>query len=122
MKTAASILFILAVLMQLLSRLAIYTSFKINQDFIANNTCVEREVPDSTCQGNCQLVKQLQQQEEKEQEMPINIGQKEITLFDKDNRDVYHYLGGGCILTLIYGFYKIASTRTFIPGIFHPPN
>ena len=37
----------------------IYLNFKVNQEFIAANLCVEREIEESTCNGNCQLKKSL---------------------------------------------------------------
>lgn len=37
----------------------IYVNFKVNQEFIAANLCVEKEIEESTCNGNCQLKKSL---------------------------------------------------------------
>jgi hypothetical protein len=37
----------------------IFTHFKINQEFIAANLCVEKEIEESTCNGKCQLKKSL---------------------------------------------------------------
>lgn len=31
--------------------------FKVNQDFIAKNLCIEKDIEESTCEGNCQLKK-----------------------------------------------------------------
>jgi regulatory protein YycI of two-component signal transduction system YycFG len=37
----------------------IYLNFKVNQEFITSNLCVEREIEESSCNGNCQLKKSL---------------------------------------------------------------
>lgn len=34
----------------------------MNQDFIAENFCVEKDLPDSKCNGMCHLVKQTKKQ------------------------------------------------------------
>ncbi len=42
--------------------------FKINQDFIAKVLCVNRNIPESTCNGKCHLKKQLKKTEESKDE------------------------------------------------------
>lgn len=42
------------------SNLSYYLIFKINQDFIAQNLCIERDNPESTCAGCCQLESALE--------------------------------------------------------------
>jgi len=49
------VLFVVNILMPSL----IFTHFKINQEFIAANLCVEKEIEESTCKGKCQLKKSL---------------------------------------------------------------
>ena len=34
--------------------------FKINQEYIAKNLCVEKDIEESSCAGNCQLKKSLE--------------------------------------------------------------
>jgi hypothetical protein len=120
MKTAASILFLLTVLIQPLSRLAIYASFQFNREYIARNLCDEREIPQSTCNGSCQLVRQLKEQDEKEQEIPMSINLKELTLFDKDNRENFYCVNSGTSNSTCF-YLKEESTRDFKASIFHPP-
>ncbi len=40
-----------------------YLVFKINQKYIAKNLCVERENPENTCNGCCQLNKVLDEED-----------------------------------------------------------
>lgn len=44
----------------------ILISFKINQNYIANTICVEKDKEVNTCQGSCHLKKQFDKIEEKE--------------------------------------------------------
>ena len=50
-----------------ISKLSIYVNFKLNQDFIAEVLCINKDKPVSNCNGNCYLSKQLKVQEEKEE-------------------------------------------------------
>ncbi len=50
-----SVVFLINVLLPSL----IYLNFKVNQEFIAANLCVEKDLEESTCNGNCQLKKSL---------------------------------------------------------------
>lgn len=53
--------------------------FKVNQNYIAKNLCVQKDVEDNSCQGCCQLKKQMEQQSEQEKTSP-NPNQREITI------------------------------------------
>ncbi len=66
----------------LFAQLGIYVSFKINQDYIAEFMCIEKDLPESTCQGCCQLKDKLEEHEEQKQELPQSENRKyEIQLF-----------------------------------------
>ena len=39
--------------------LAVYISFKLNQQYIVENLCVEKDLKVNTCNGSCDLTKQL---------------------------------------------------------------
>ena len=62
----------------------IYFSFKINQDYIAKNLCVEKEVEGSTCKGCCQLKKKLEHQQEQKKQIPPTENEKQnLTFFSE---------------------------------------
>jgi hypothetical protein len=52
---------VLAFSFQPFSKVYIYVDFLIHQDYIAKNLCLEKEKPESTCAGNCQLRKELKE-------------------------------------------------------------
>jgi hypothetical protein len=64
LKKIITIWLILLVFTQQFSKVWIYVSFKINQDEIAKNLCIKRNIENNTCQGCCHLKKQLEQDEE----------------------------------------------------------
>lgn len=61
MKKAVAIILILAVTAQLLNELLVVAAFELQEAYIAQELCEEREVPDSDCHGHCQLTKKLTQ-------------------------------------------------------------
>lgn len=59
------------------SELLVFFSFKINQEYIAKNLCVEKDIEGSTCQGCCQLKKRLNEQEKQKKELPPQQHEKQ---------------------------------------------
>ncbi|MBX3044125.1 MAG: hypothetical protein KIT33_04380 [Candidatus Kapabacteria bacterium] len=41
-----------------------YLLFKINQNYFAENLCVEKDIPENSCQGCCQLQESINETEE----------------------------------------------------------
>ncbi|AHW61225.1 hypothetical protein SAMN05444285_13149 [Draconibacterium orientale] len=59
------------------SELLILFSFKINQDYIAKNLCIEKDIEGSTCKGCCQLEKRMHEQDEQKKELPPQQTEKQ---------------------------------------------
>lgn len=53
------ILLILVLALPSLAKLCIYIDFKIDQDYIANNLCINIDKPELMCSGKCYLNKAL---------------------------------------------------------------
>lgn len=66
---ATPILFLL-VMSQSFQQWVVIGAFKLKQTWISNNTCENRFRPRMHCNGNCVLMKKLQQQEKEEQNAP----------------------------------------------------
>lgn len=80
-----SFVLILAFGMHQFAQLGILVSFKINQNYIAEFLCIEKDLPESTCQGCCQLKDKLEEHEEQQQDAPESQNRKyEIQLFPAD--------------------------------------
>lgn len=68
---------LLIYLLPLLVKVYIIVEFKIHQDQIAKELCVEKDIPESSCKGKCQLEKKLSDTEEKEsRNWPESINHK----------------------------------------------
>jgi|SRR5690606_20688826 len=77
-----------AMLSQSLSTLWVTAGFYANRDFIAKNQCENRFVLNSSCRGQCVLMKKLKEQQEREQQQP-DLKLKEMVLFVQATERLY---------------------------------
>jgi len=94
-------------------------AFKIDQEYIAKNLCIEKEVENNSCQGCCQLKKQLAKNktqdtaipDQKERKLQIDFfsAQLNINSPDLSSQTIPH----------LYIYQVI--TIGFLSQIFHPP-
>jgi len=99
--------------------LLIYISFKINQDYIVKNLCVEKDIEGSTCKGCCQLKKKLEKNtEQKEQVPPTQNSKQNIDLF------AINYLTNSYLpvsIEIAKHFLSALNNYKFLSSIFRPP-
>jgi hypothetical protein len=100
----------------------VFASWQINQEYIAQTSCENRNNPNSDCAGSCQLVKQLEatEGEEKPFTPPTGIEKIELSTFttpsstgkvQEDSNDKLTYFNTSDKLV------KADFTNSF----FHPP-
>ena len=77
MKLLISAILVCSILSFQFSELLVLASFKINQEYIAKNLCIEKDVEGSTCEGCCQLKKRMNEQEEQKRELPPQQTEKQ---------------------------------------------
>ncbi|WP_299577097.1 hypothetical protein [uncultured Sunxiuqinia sp.] len=114
-----SYLLIFAFSLHFMAEAAIYLSFKINQDYIAEFLCIEKDIPDSNCQGCCQLKNKLEEHEKQKQEAPQSENKKyEIQLFADDSGITQGQFPSSEIIG-----YQIVYTKGVLLAysLFHPP-
>lgn len=107
---------------QTFSQWFVLGAFKINQAYIAKNTCENRFRPQMHCNGNCVLMKKLKEQEKEEQNSQGSV-KLEVSTVVLSSRSFFPALPA----TLFY-CYK-SSFPAFNTGnpidrtsaIFHPP-
>lgn len=119
MKYFFSILLISSFLLQNVSKLIIVINFQINKDYIAKNLCINRNKPKSCCEGKCELKKQLDEEDKKENLPTTSLKDK----FEKEN----YYVPGLNILAnhmqeIEPNFIYLAPiTTSNFRQVFHPP-
>jgi len=121
MKKIAAILLIAAFLVQGTSQLWIMAAFKINQDYIAANLCINRFDAIPVCKGSCYLEDQLNQDQKQQQKLP-DLKTKEITLFCEGNSIALTQ----AILPkaqVSYPYHTISFiTSDYLRSVFRPPS
>jgi hypothetical protein len=91
----------------------------MNQDYIAENLCVEKDIEDSTCHGCCQLEKKLNDQKEQKSDVPAPVNNKvDINLFSQQV-DIHGFISE---LSLVFKcYYQNNYSLIITNSVFHPP-
>lgn len=100
----------------------ILTAFKINQDYIAANLCINRFDKIPVCKGACFLEKQLNEDQQQQKKYP-ELKTNEVTLICQDNsikapNNFYSF-------NKYFSYPLFHSTLTssgYRGSIFHPPD
>ncbi len=71
MRLGIIILMIVILMVHALSFTLVYVSFKMHQDYIVANYCVQKDERVNTCQGHCQLTNEMQDQEKQKNDNPM---------------------------------------------------
>lgn len=85
MKQITTILLASLVFLQPFSKIWIVVDFRLNQDYIAQNLCVKKEIKDNDCRGRCQLCERLDKATKEEQKQaPTSVKDKAEVLYYHD--------------------------------------
>jgi hypothetical protein len=123
LKKILVILLTLLIFIQPLSKVWIFVSFKINQDYIAKNLCENRAKPMLKCNGKCQLMKKLKQADkDEEKQTPQTIKEKLEVLYchNQANFNVSQKFDFEVKKQSFFG-YKFQNYSSYQSTIFRPP-
>ena len=119
MKHVTAYILILAIFLHLFSGIAVVVSFKINQDYIAEFLCINKDIPESNCNGGCHLKKELNEQQEHQDAIPQSENKNSEIQFFSDQTDAICPAANHNQANL---FFPSNNTGILDPGeIFHPP-
>jgi len=120
MRMGIIILMIIALMVHALSFAIIYVSFKIHQDYIVANLCVQKDAPVNTCHGHCQLTDTMQDHDKKQKDHPlIQEGWLNFCFLEPINRFLFELILSQVREKKI--FIPSLYSTSFIHKIFHPP-
>jgi hypothetical protein len=120
MKKIAALLLLLAFSAQTFSRGIVILDFYVNQSYITAKQCENRYRPMLHCNGKCQLVKKLKQQENKDQQNPERKLENKNETFSSGT----FFFSGLPATTLQHtDYFLFSDTRTIqrSHSIFNPP-
>jgi hypothetical protein len=121
LKKIASILLIIAFLVQTTNQLWIWAAFKLNQDYIANTLCINRFDLVPICKGSCYLEQKLANNQEQQTKQP-DLKTKEITLFYQQSATLLATplaIKNATVTYVAYNTRFIPST--YLQSVFRPP-
>lgn len=105
-----------------LLKVAVFSNWQANRDYIAQNLCENRQDPKSDCEGNCQLVKEAEKTTEGHSPViPARaIENINLEVFDcvKTTPEI-----PGIVKEIIpaFSFISEITNPLFSKGFFHPP-
>jgi hypothetical protein len=113
-----ALLLIIGVLFQTLSKQLIYADYLWNKEYVSTVLCINKEKPQSHCNGKCHLKKQLeanskQQDSEKQLKTAIEI----VSISPSENG--FTFQPG--IATRYFYENLTAMVTSYHASIFHPP-
>ena len=117
-----SVILLLCLHIQPVVNLAVLGDFLVNNEYIREVLCVNKEKPELACGGKCYLMQQLQEsQQSQEQEFPQLLHSKyEFILIKRFLR--LPKVTIAVLKTANFPRYMEPISSPFLLDIFHPPN
>lgn len=112
----------LLILLNPFSRTWVVVSYKLNESYISQNLCENKDKPQLKCNGKCHLKKQLAQSEQAEQKTHQNSNEKAEVLYcsvvnNYNFQTQFSYL----YQPIQLGQYAAIYSQDYIDSVFHPP-
>ena len=120
LKRIIPILLLFGILLQTFSKLIIYDNYEINKEYITKMFCENKNKPKMHCNGKCHMMKQLKEEDKKENTPANNLKEKlEIQLFSQSEKTTIF----NSYTTGEHSFPPLQIQKTTSPSfsIFHPP-
>lgn len=120
MRRFITYLFLGAFLLHSASRMIVYFNYWLNQEFIAENLCENRDKPQLECNGMCHLKEELSKDDERKQQ--DNKQQVEVILFlcqqqpQEISKQIF-FAEDQCH----YAFVVQQKPKGYHSDLFHPP-
>lgn len=104
-------------------KLGILIDFKINQDFIAEVLCINKDKPMTLCNGKCYLSQKLKKAEEQEKkQVPSSLKEKSEVLYCYTNPPFDYLKYTDTYLSKLNAAYENEFYHSaFVTDIFRPP-
>jgi cell shape-determining protein MreC len=114
-----ALLIMLAFLAQTFSKSFIVADYYMNTGSFAKN-CVNKAKPKMHCNGKCQMMKKLKEQEKKEQQAPERKAELKVDVLS--SKSFFTTLNVPVIMErIVFGDLPDRSTVKMPRSIFHPP-
>lgn len=103
----------------MLKPIAPFVEYAINYDYISKVLCINKDKPEMSCKGTCQLMKKLQQQKDNDYEsLRIHMEEYPIGFVKLLSIDFVAYVDKKLAK---HPTYKNAYSYLYSHSLFHPP-
>ena len=123
MKFIGATIFILLLLAQIFSKWILVADYSINQQFIAEKLCENRDKPKLQCNGKCQLAKKLAAEEDQNNKTSSGNSIAKTSFSDVVVTEsvLLSAIVESASFTSFNNFYLAAMPLPVLSSIFHPP-
>lgn len=104
-------------------KMGILIDFKINQDFISEVLCINKEKTAKTCKGSCYLSEQIKRTQEQEDKQIPHNNKERLQVVYFQSKTIFNFFGlsDKSITTFGSAYQDGFFASSFITDIFHPP-
>lgn len=120
MKNIALISLTLSILLSSLGQSVIYVHYLVNKNYYATVLCENKAKPKMHCNGKCHMMKELKEQEKKEQSPSTPVKEKQETIQFFQSSTLFSFNPFQEIKKQ-NSIYLLAKTQEVTFSIFHPP-
>ena len=90
--------------------------YLVHKDFISSVLCIEKDVPDSTCEGKCHLRKELSkldEQQDTQSNAPIHVSVSSIDFIDEAFSLKLDFLATSLLLVKLERYQRVLTEGTY---------
>lgn len=123
LKRLTAILLLATMISSNCSLFFVYAGFEINQKYIAENLCINRDKPWLHCNGKCYFMRKVKQAEEneKKQEAKDNLSRLEVSFFQEPFKIAFIEPVILETTQSTFPHYTFQYSSSYIETIFRPP-
>lgn len=95
-------------------------NYAVNYDYIAQNLCEKKDIPDSTCKGKCYVGKELAKSERQNRNLPIKISIIDVFI----PNGIFYFskkINPEFLDTSFNSYFSAFYTSEYFSKIFRPP-
>lgn len=122
MRKLISTILICSVLLPTIGQVCIIVDFRLNQDFITELFCINKDKPVMACNGKCHLADQLKKTDTQEEDTaPASARKSSEYNYYTSRFNEIRIAVQKQLKDKLFDAYTSIYSYLFSPGIFHPP-
>jgi hypothetical protein len=121
MKLVLVPILMLLLLTQTFSKWAVVLEYQLNKNYISQKLCVNKVKPKLNCNGKCQMMKRLKEEERKDQQNQERRTENKNEVISSKSFFAVLVIVGEKAPRASFSRYNTSITRGIHSSVFHPP-